>query len=247
MLPSHRLGRPTERPGLFPRWTTGAGVIELHPAARAPLTVKLTFFDHRPVTQRTDRPTILLDGAALPDSAVTREDLTGTGEGWIYQIAVPSAAITGDGVRVTLQSATWNPFAQGQGERDELLGVFVHNVEVWQGAQSLVVSEALPLDPMPDTPRQRFWWYNDDRNYWETRHHLVDLWGWYLAVAGFSRVQALAWGILYAAGSGVVLLLGLFLGRGLLPARTRRMARGKKRRRVVAKDRGVAGAGGKAG
>lgn len=241
------LGRPTERPGLFPRWTTGAGVIGLHPATRAPLTVKLTFFDHRPASQRTDRPTVLIDGVALPDTAVTREDLTGTGEGWIYQFTVPSAAITDAGARVTLQSATWNPSAQGQSDRDETLGVFVHNVEVWQGAQSLAVSEALPLDPMPQTPRQRFWWYNDDRNYWETRHHLVDLWGWYLVVAGFSRGQALAWGILYAAGAGALLLLGLFLGRGLLPVRTRQMTRGKKRRRTTAKGRGIAGASGKVG
>jgi len=241
------LGRPTERPGLFPRWTTGAGVIALHPATREPLTVKLTFFDHRPAAQRTDRPTILIDGVALPDAAVTREDLTGTGEGWIYQFAVPTTAISDAGARVTLQSATWNPYAQGQGERDEMLGVFVHNVEVWQGARSLTVSEALPLDPMPDTPRQRFWWYNDDREYWETRHHLVDLWGWYLVAAGFSRGQALAWGILYAAGAGALLTLGLFLGRGLLPARTRHAMRGKKRRRVVTKGRGIAGASGKAG
>jgi hypothetical protein len=240
-------GRPTERPGLFPRWTTGTGVIALHPATREPLIVKLTFFDHRPAAQRIDRPTILVDGVALPEAAMTREDVTGTGEGWIYQFAVPPTAITDAGARVTLQSAAWNPHAQGQGERDEMLGVFVHNVEVWQGARSLTVREALPLDPMPETPRQRFWWHNDDRDYWETRHHLVDLWVWYLAVSGFSRGQTLAWGILYAAGAGGALLFGLFLGRGLLPTRPRRATRGRKRRRVVAKGRGVAGASGKAG
>ena len=222
-------------------------MIDIHPATREPLTVKLTFFDHRPAAQRIDRPTILVDGVALPDPAVTREDLTGTGEGWIYQFSVPSAAISNAGARVTLESAIWNPSAQGQGERDETLGVFVHNVEVWQGPRSLAVSEALPLDPMPHTPRQRFWWYNDDREYWETRHHLVDLWGWYLVVAGFSRGQALAWGILYAAGAGALLLLGLLLGRGSLPARPRRATRGKQRRRVVTNGRRIAGVSGKVG
>lgn len=184
-------GRPAERPGLFPRWTTGAGVITLHPARREPLTVKLTFFDHRPLAARVERPTILLGGVPLDDRAVARQDLTGTGEGWIYQFTVPPTAIVGEGASVTLRSATWNPQASGQGDRDETLGVFVHNVEVWQGAEPLTIREALPLDRMPETPRQRFWWFNDDRNYWETRHHLVDHWAWYLAVAGFSRGQAL--------------------------------------------------------
>ena len=241
------LGRPTKRPGLFPRWTTGAGVIVVHPVTREPLTVKLTFFDHRPAAQRTDAPTILFDGVAIDAGTVTRQDITGTGEGWIYQFVVPSPSLTGDGATVTLQSATWNPHAQGQGERDEALGVFVHNIEVWQGTQALNVSEALPLDPMRDTPRQRFWWYNDDREYWETRHHLVDLWGWYLAVAGFSRGQALAWGILYGVGAGGLLVLGLSFGRGQLPAHTSRATKGKKRRRRAAKARNVARAGGRVG
>ena len=148
---------------LFPRWTTGAGVVTLHPASRAPLIVKLTFFDNRPRALRTDRATVLLNGAPLPAGAVMEQDVTGTGEGWIYSLTIPAEALAADGTAtLTLQSATWNPARAGVGPRDETLGVFVHNVEVWRAGTSLTVRDALPLDPMPDTPRSRFWWFNDD-------------------------------------------------------------------------------------
>jgi hypothetical protein len=229
-------GRPTERPGLFPRWTFGEGTIALHPAARDSLTVKLTFFDHRPLAARTDKPAILINGASVDAAAIAREDLTGDGGGWIYQFTVPSAAIVDGGVTVTLQSATWNPQQAGQGDRDELLGIFVHNVEVWQGGRPLTVLEALPIDPMPQTPRQRFWWHNDDRNYWETREHLVDHWLWYLAVAGFPRGAALAWASLYGGGAALLLLAGVLLGRRYLPARRRQRPAARKRRTAARGD-----------
>jgi len=162
---------------LFPRWTTGAGLIVLHPASRAPLTVKLTFFDNRPRALRVDRATVLLNGVPLPAGAVTEQDVTGTGEGWIDSLTIPAEALSADGTAtLTLQSAIWNPARVGAGTRDEILGVFVHNVEVWRAGTPLAVRDALPLDPLPDTPRSRFWWFNDDRGYDETRHHLVDHW-----------------------------------------------------------------------
>jgi len=195
---------------LFPRWTTGAGLIVLHPADRAPLTVKLTFFDNRPRALRTDRATVLLNGAPLPAGAVMEQDVTGTGEGWIDSLTIPAEALAADGTAtLTLQSATWNPARAGAGPRDETIGVFVHNVEVWRAGTPLTVRDALPLDPMPDTPRSRFWWFNDDRGYDETRHHLVDHWAWYAAVAGFPRDQAIRWIVGNAALGGAVLLAGL--------------------------------------
>jgi hypothetical protein len=234
--------RPTTRPGLYPRWTDGDGEIVLHPAAQDSLTVKLTFFEDRPPALRTERPTVLINGAALAESAVTREDLTGDSGGWIYQFTVPTAAIVGGETRVTLHSTTWNPHQAGRGDRDEMLGVFVHNVEVWQGGRAFAVTEALPIDPMPQTPRQRFWWHNDDRNYWDLRRHLVDHWGWYLAVAGFPRGGAIAWAATYGGGALALLLAGILLGRGYLPApQTRRV--GKRRR--AASRKGISARTGK--
>jgi len=198
---------------LFPRWTTGAGLIVLHPASRAPLTVKLTFFDNRPRALRVDRATVLLNGVPLPAGAVTEQDVTGTGEGWIDSLTIPAEALSADGTAtLTLQSAIWNPARVGAGTRDEILGVFVHNVEVWRAGTPLAVRDALPLDPLPDTPRSRFWWFNDDRGYDETRHHLVDHWAWYAAVAGFPRAQTIRWIVGNAALGGIVLLAGLALG-----------------------------------
>ncbi len=198
---------------LFPRWTSGAGTIAIHSARRAPLTVKLTFFDNRPRALRTDRATVLLNGAPLPAGAVTGQDVTGTGEGWIYSLTIPAEALAADGTAtLTLQSATWNPARAGAGTRDETLGVFVHNVEIWRAGTPLTVRDALPLDPMPDTPRSRFWWFNDDRGYDETRHHLVDHWAWYAAVAGFPRDQTIRWIVGNAALGGLVLVAGLALG-----------------------------------
>ncbi len=223
--------RPNERPGIFPRWTTGAGVVAIHPATHDPLTVKLTFFDHRPTALRTTRPVVLVDGVPVADGALASEDLTGNGEGWIDQFTVPGSAWDSGQVTITLQSATWNPHALGLGERDELLGVFVHNIEVWQAGQSLTIHEALPLDPMPQTPRQRFWWYNDDRGYWETRQHLVDHWGWYLAVAGFPRASAIAWAVVYGGISTIFLVAGLVLGRSTLPGAPARSVAPPRRRR----------------
>jgi len=198
---------------LFPRWTSGAGTITLHPASRAPLIVKLTFFDNRPRALRVDRASVLLNGAPLPAGAVTEQDVTGTGEGWIDSLTIPAEALAADGTAtLTLRSATWNPARAGTGTRDETLGVFVHNVEVWRAGTPLTVRDALPLDPMPDTPRSRFWWADDDRAYDETRHHLVDHWAWYAAVAGFPRDQTVRWLVGNAALGGLVLLAGLALG-----------------------------------
>lgn len=218
---------------LFPRWTTGAGEITLHAGAVEPLLVKLTFFDHRPPALRRQQPTVELNGQTLPESVIERRDFSGTGEGWIYQFTVPAAALHDGQATVTLRSATWNPRAVGQSNRDEELGVFVHNVEVWRVGQPWQVREALPLPPLPDTPRWRFWWFNDDRAPDDTRHHLVDLWLWYVLVAGFSRGTAAAWIATYLAWCALLFLLGLLVLRPRLgwswPARRQQRRRTSRR------------------
>jgi hypothetical protein len=218
-----------EEGALFPRWTIGAGTLAVHPANHVdPLLVKLTFFDHRPATQREADPTVLINGVPLASEAIERDNFSGDGEGWTYQFAIPPTA-TGSPILVALQSAPWNPKTSGVGERDEDLGVFVHNVEVWRAGVPLTIREALVLGPLPDTPRQVFWWFNDDA----TRHHPLDWWATYALAAGLPRDVALGWLLAYGALGFGILLAGLALGRRALPARItlRRPGHRRKRRR----------------
>jgi hypothetical protein len=219
---------------LFPRWTTGAGVVQIYPTGDAPLTIKLTFFDHRPPARRTEPATVLLDGAALPDGAVERRDVTGNGEGWIYQFQTAPPDSGRAPVAIALRSATWNPKASGAGERDEEVGVFVHNVEVWQGGRALTVREGLAIAPLPDTPRSRFWWADDDA----VRHHLADSWAWYVAVSGLGPARVAPWLGGYAAVAVALMAAGVALGWRTLPPRARRGGRRRathgRRRMAVA-------------
>ncbi len=222
--------------GLFPRWTTGAGAITLHPAAREPILVKLTFFDHRPAGQRAGAAEVLVNEAPLAPGAVERRDFSGAGEGWVYQFTVPAAALERGAAVVTLVSPTWNPRAAGQSDRDEELGVFVHNVEVWRGGQAWAVRQSPAIEPMPRTPRWRFWWFNNDA----TRQHPVDHWAWYAAAAGFDRGLAAGWIAAYAAVGAAILAAGLGLGLRSLPAGAlrrapRRCARRRKKPAVPAR------------
>ena len=221
---------------LFPRWTTGAGVVRIYPTDGSPLTAKLTFFDHRPPARRTELATVLVDGVRLPDGAVERRDVTGDGEGWIYQFQVAPPGGGRAPLAITLQSATWNPKASGAGDRDEEVGVFVHNMEIWQEGRALTVREGLAIPPLPDTPRSRFWWANDDA----TRHHLTDNWAWYVAVAGFGPARTALWLGGYAAVALAIGVAGLALGWRSLPPRGKRGARRRitsKRRRATAASR----------
>ncbi|MFN8539787.1 MAG: hypothetical protein U0232_20190 [Thermomicrobiales bacterium] len=84
-------------------------------------------------------------------------------------------------------------------------------MEIWRDGTPLVVRDKpadLRIDPMPDTPHWRFWWFNSDFN----RHHLVDHWAWYTAVADFGTQATQRWIASYAAISGAILLAGLTLG-----------------------------------
>ena len=213
----------------FPRWTTGAATIALFPAPtdRDPLLVKLTFFDHRPAAQRKDQSAVLINGVPLDAKTIERNNFTGDGQGWTYQFAVPPTA-TGNPIQVTLHSPTWNPKASGQGERDEELGVFVHNIEVWRAGQPLTIREGLAFPPLPATPRQRFWWFNDDA----TRHHPLDWWATYALAAGLPRGTTLGWLAAYGATGLASLALGLLLSLRSLPAKTIRPPTRRPRKRT---------------
>ena len=216
---------------VFPRWTDGAGDLVLYAAANEAHTVKLTFFDHRPTNVRTTPPQILIGGVALPDGAVERQGFTADGEGWTYQFTVPASAFSGNRATVTLHSPAWNPRALGLGDRDENLGVFVHNVEAWREGAPLTITdtpEKLIIDPLPRTPRWRFWWFNDDH----TRHHLLDHWAWYASVAGFPRDLTIRWIGSIAGFAGLLVVAGLVLGARSLPAGALRFAPRRRRSKV---------------
>jgi hypothetical protein len=117
-------------------------------------------------------------------------------------------------------------------ERDEELGVFVHNVEVWRAGQGWAVREALAIEPMPRTPRWRFWWFNHDTaGDTRTRLHLVDHWAWYAAVAGFPPRLAGGWIAGYGGVALALLLAGLVLGLRSLPSGAPRLVRRRRKRR----------------
>jgi len=94
--------------------------------------------------------------------------------------------------------------------RDEAIGVFVHNIEVWRFGQPLRVYEALPID---GHRVRRYWWFNNDL----AQRHLIDLWAWYVAVSGLPLVLRIGWIVGYAAVAGAILVTGLRLGLPLLP------------------------------
>jgi hypothetical protein len=210
---------------LFPRWTIGAGTIAIHPANHDPLLVKLTFFDHRPGRLRDADPEVLINGVPLAAEEIERTNFTNDGQGWTFQFAVPATA-TGDPILVALHSAPWNPKASGISDRDEDLGVFVHNVEVWRAGVPLAIREALVLEPLPATPRQVFWWFNDDA----VRHHPLDWWATYALAAGFPRGVTFGWLLAYGSLGAGLLLGGLALGLRSLPLHTLHVAAPRRRR-----------------
>ena len=182
--------------------------------------------------------TSTLDGATVEVAG----DFTSDGQGWTYQFAIPSTA-TGDPILVSLESTPWNPKLSGVGERDEDLGVFVHNVEVWRAGVPLNVREALVLGPIPATPRQAFWWFNDDA----IRHHPLDWWATYALAAQFPRDVALGWVLAFGSFGFGIFLSGLALGWRAFPislslSRPKRRKGARKRRvarpQVEVKTRG---------
>ncbi len=234
---------------LFPRWTDGAAVLELHSGGSEPLTVKLTFFDHRPVVFREDRPVVLINGDALPDEVIERNNFTGDGEGWTYQFTVPSAQLRDGRAEIALRNAPWNPRVLGVGDRDETLGVYVHNVEVWRLGQPLAVRDNAAtaarrtIPPTPVSISALYEWFNAYAPFGSAAngtavHQLVDHWAWYLAVAGLPRDTATGTLLVYGIASALIALLGLILFLRTLPAgalrrvwsqRTRRSGHAAKR------------------
>jgi hypothetical protein len=236
---------------LFPRWTDGAGMITLHSGGTEPLTVKLTFFDHRPANLRADHPAILINGNPLTEGAIERVNFTGDGEGWTYQFTIPGEMLHDRQAAITLKSTPWNPRALGAGDRDESLGLFVHNVEVWRLGQPWSVRDDAAtaarrtIPALPTAPQSLYDWFNAYQPFGTAAngmvvHQAVDHWAWYLAVGGLPRGQTIGSMLTFGLLGTVVWLTGLVLFLRTLPAgalrralprlpRTRRPRRRNKR------------------
>lgn len=164
---------------LLPRWTYAAAQMQVYPyAAPGPLEVRLVVGDHRPWPLERARFGLLRDGQ--PASAVERIDLTGDAILWDMRTRVSLAAAAADPVLLTLQSDTWNPTRDTEDNpRNEDLGLQVVELDITQGGERLALREALPI-PSPRADRRTLWlWYYDTPH-----HHLLDVWLWYVLVAG---------------------------------------------------------------
>lgn len=243
-------GRPDQ---LFPRWTDGSGLIALHSGGDEPLTVKLTFFDHRPATLRADRPVILVNGRPLPDAAIERVNFTGDGEGWTYQFTVPPDLLGGRRASLAIRNTPWNPRALGVGERDAMLGLFVHNVEIWRRGRAWPVRDDATtaarrtIPAFPTTIPALYDWFNADAPFGPVAngpsiHHAIDHWAWYLAVGGLPRGQTIAAFFIFGAAGALPFALGLAHFLGTLPT----VARRRLLPRRAAPQRGRRRAGGRA-
>lgn len=191
----------------LPRWTTGTGEIALYAAAHEPLLVRLRFDDPCPAPGRWPLD-VAVNGHPLARDALTWSVATGAAARSALEWTIPAAALTRNAAIVTLRAPTCGTTPAGQGAEAD---VDVRSIEVRRTGQQAPwpVREALALaiEPLPRTPRQQFWWFNDDN----VRHHLIDHWAWYAAVAGFPRGLATRWLAAYAGGCLTLIIAGLLL------------------------------------
>jgi hypothetical protein len=180
------------RGDLLPRWTTGAGVLEIRPAGgRMPVSVTLRLVDHRPPPLPPAHVSVLVDGkpVQLPGSAGSERHLSIE-----LPIALPGPS------SVTVLSDTWNPSEGKASGRHEELGVMLESISVTQGSALLryEMVEALPAPPYYPQPR----WYYDPGTL-----HLADLWPVYMLEAGLGRGAMLGLSLpVILAGLGCVAL-----------------------------------------
>lgn len=155
----------------FPRWTGGAAIVTLHPANGAALHVKLTYFDDRPAAMRaTPTPvTVAIGGVTL--SPVDRLPIAPANEGFILAYDVSPDLFRQAGNRLTISAPTWNPAAAQVSQRDEDLGIFVNNLEVWADGVPLAVRQATMIPAVPASPRQVWLWAN-----YPEYPHTLDSW-----------------------------------------------------------------------
>lgn len=160
-----------ERAAHFPRWTYGDAVITLNPKDGAALHVKLTYFDHRPASMRATVTPVTVTIGTETLAPVDRLPIAAGNEGFILAYDIPSAVLHAAGMHLTIHTPTWNPVRTGVSNRDEDLGIFVNNLELWADGVPMVAEEATLFPPVPTTPRNVWFWSN-----YPQFPHLLDWW-----------------------------------------------------------------------
>jgi len=185
---------------LLPRWTTGAGVLEIRPAdtAGAAVLVTLRLSDNRPPELPRSHVTILADGAPL-NTLIAH--IQGQPVSSDYTVSIASRPTT-----LTIQSDTWNPATLKINSRNEDLGLRLESVTVTQGSTILPIQLVEGTAPAPPYYPQPRWYYNPDT------HHPADLWFLYMLETGMGRKAMLLLGLPVLV---VALLLIIIGGRAL--------------------------------
>ncbi len=123
----------------FPRWTNGNATITLNPPTNTALHLKITYFDHRPPAMRATATAVTV---ALGNEAIVPVDrlaIAPANEGFILAYDIPPALLHSAGRRLTIVTPTWNPSRAGVSDRDEELGIFLNNLEIW--------ADGVPISP----------------------------------------------------------------------------------------------------
>jgi hypothetical protein len=186
----------------FPRWTSGTAVATIHAARGAAIHVKLTYFDHRLAAMRATPTPVSVALGGMPLTPVDRLPIAPANEGFILAYDIAPGLLTEAGERLTIAAPTWNPAAARVSARDEDLGIFVNNLEVWADGIPLAPWQATIIPGVPASPRQIWLWAN-----YPEYPHLLDWWPVLLHDAALpARLTAgIAIGML---GAVALLLLG---------------------------------------
>lgn len=162
---------------LLPRWTTGAGVLDIDQVSHDAVSLTLRLSDHRPPELARANVAILVNGA---DAHAERLPVDGAPITTDYVVSVP-----GSGAVITIQSDTWKPSDLQEGGRNESIGVKMEAVTITRGQGGTTLDNRLveALNPPPYYPQPR--WYYDPGT-----HHPADLWPIYILESGMGKKAA---------------------------------------------------------
>jgi hypothetical protein len=180
---------------LLPRWTTGAGLLEIRPTdtTDAAVSVTLRLSDHRPPELPRAQVTILANGAPLATQVAPVQGQPVSSD---YTVSIAPHPTS-----LTIHSDTWNPSALKINNRNENLGLRLESVTIAQGStilpNQLVEGTAAP----PYYPQPR--WYYDPGT-----HHPADLWFLYMLETGMGRKAMLMLGLPVLVVAFLLIVIG---------------------------------------
>lgn len=188
-----------DRAALFPRWTAGSAHVTLNPRRGTAVHIKLTYFDHRPAASRAAATPVVVTLGKETLTLGDRLSIAPANEGYILAYDVSPALLRAAGDRLTISAPTWNPSRTGVSDRDENLGIFINNLEIWADGIPLIARERAMASPVPETPRNVWVWAN-----YPNFPHLLDWWPVLLVDAAMPRGLTAA---MFGAMLGAVALL----------------------------------------